>query len=115
MKTVDDVRGFEREIKFASTGGYSTGGSLPLTNCVVEVKNNDREGRCPMLSLRFYHKPYIPYQIEKESAEAGRPLIHDGDPIGVEVSLGQEIAKSLIEQIQAKWPEYVRAINDVGE
>jgi len=115
MKTVDDVRGFEREIKFTATGGHATGGAVPLTNCVVEVKEIDFEGRCPMLSLRFYHKPTYPHQIAQESAGAGRPLYDEDTPIGVEISLGSELAQSLNEQIQAKWQEFVRLSQDVGE
>ena len=111
---VDEVRGFEREIQFAPTGGYARSGGVPLTNCVIEVVEDDWQGRCPMLSLRFYHKPVYPHQVARDSAEAGRPLVDEGSPIGVELNLGPEMAKSLIEQIQAKWPEYLRIVNDVG-
>jgi hypothetical protein len=115
MKTVDEVRGFEREILFSSTGGYATGGGIPLTNSVIEVKENDSQGRCPVLSLRFYHKPTYPHQFAQECAEAGRALYDENTPIGVEISLGPEAAQSLVEQIQAKWPEFIRVIQDVGE
>jgi hypothetical protein len=116
MKTVDEVRGLEREILFSSTGGYATGGGLPLTNCVIEVKRHDGQwGNNPMLSLRFYHKPDYPHQIAQESAEAGRPLYDDNTPIGVEINLGLEIAHSLIEQMQTQWPEFIRVLQDVDE
>jgi hypothetical protein len=116
VKTIDDVRGFEREIKLTGKGGYTTGGGVPLTNCVVEVKKHDGQwGNNPMLSLRFYHKPDYPYQIAQESADAGRLLYDEDTPIGVELNLGAEIAQSLIEQMHAKWPEYVRVIQDVDE
>jgi hypothetical protein len=112
VKAVDYIRGFEREIKFAPTGGDATGGGLPLTNCVIEVVENDWQGGGPMPSLRFYHKPTFSYQIAQESVEAGRPLYEEDTPIGVELSLGPEIARSLIEQLQEKWPEYVQTLND---
>jgi hypothetical protein len=113
MRSVDEVRGFEREIKVAVDGGYITGGGVPLTNCVIEVVPNDWQGRCPMLSLRFFHVP-IPHRIAEQSADAGNPLYDAETATGVEVNLGPEIARSLVEQLQAKWPEYVQMVNDAG-
>lgn len=112
MKNIDEVRGFEREIKFAAAG-YATGGGVPLTNCVVEVVGNDWQGRCPMLSLRFFHRP-MPHDMAEQSAQAGRPLYDHDTPTGVEINLGPEIAQSLIEQLHAKWPEYLRLLSDTG-
>src|SRR5581483_3945203 len=37
IENVDDVRGFERQIHFSEAGGHSTCGSVPITNCVVEL------------------------------------------------------------------------------
>jgi hypothetical protein len=67
-----------------------------------------------MLSLRFFHKPTYPHEIANMSADAGRPLYDEDTPIGVELNLGPEIAQSLIDQIQAKWPDFVRIWNDVN-
>lgn len=108
MKNIDEVRGFEREIKFAAAGGYATGGGVPLSNCIVEVVGNDWQGHCPMLSLRFFHRP-MPRHLAEQSAQAGRPLYDEDTPIGVAIDLGPEIAQSFIEQLQAKWPEFERA------
>jgi hypothetical protein len=104
VKTIDEVRGFERKILFSSTGGYTTDAGLPLTNCVVEVKGRDPQARCPVLSFRFYYKPDVsacPYD--------------DDTPIGVEVGLGPELAQSLYEQWRDKWPESVRAVKEMGD
>ena len=68
LKGVDGIRGFEREIKYAVAGGHVTGRGWPLTNCVVEVAEDDRDGRCPMLLLRFYHRLTYSDQVAQECA-----------------------------------------------
>jgi hypothetical protein len=57
MKHVDAVRGFERTI-LLDPQTSTRRAVAPLTNCVVEVLEKDWQGNCPILSLRFYHKPY---------------------------------------------------------
>ena len=81
-----------------------------MTNCVVEVVDNDSQGRSPMLSLRFYYKPSYPHAVADRSAEAGRPLYDDDTPIGTEINLGPEMARSLVEQIQSKWPDFLKVV-----
>lgn len=114
MKDVDEVRGFERAILFEPTGGYKTSGGVPLTNCVIEIKENDWQGRCPMLSLRFFNKPSYSGERARELAERGFPVYNDETPIGTEINLGPEIAQSLMEQLQAQWPQYVKTVQDQG-
>jgi len=104
MKGIDEVRGFERTILFSSTGGYTTSAGLALTNCVVEVKDRDAQAVCPVLCIRCYYK-----------AEFPACAYDDDTPIGVEVKLGAEIAQSLFEQLRDRWPEFVRAHQDIGE
>src|ERR1035441_10286144 len=112
MKTIDDFRGFDREIKFSATGGHATGGGAPLTNCVVEIADDVvetdtvQDDRRPVLSLRFYYKPIYSHRMAEESAKAGRPLEVENTTTGRELNLGLEMAQSLIEQIQAKWPQF---------
>jgi hypothetical protein len=74
VKHVDEVRGFERTIFFESAGGHKTSGGVPLTNCVIEVVENDAQGNCPMLSLRFFHKPVYDAKTARELAESGHPV-----------------------------------------
>ncbi|MGO9231503.1 MAG: hypothetical protein ACLQKA_20120 [Bryobacteraceae bacterium] len=108
MKDVDEVRGYEREILFNPENLYKTGGGLALTNCVVEAVEDDWQGGAPVLSLRFYHKPYLnPGRIE-ELAKGGQEIYTDTTPIGIEIALGIEMARSVIEQISEKWPELLR-------
>jgi hypothetical protein len=95
MKHVDAVRGFQRDILFNPDNLYTTGGGLALTNCVVEADEHDWQGKAPVLSLRFYHKPST-LAVDEDTA------------IGVEISLGLEMAQSLIQQINDKWPELVK-------
>ena len=114
MENVDAVRGYERTILF-SPSGHARGGSLPLTNCVVETIENDYEARSPLLSLRFYHKPIYPYQLTDRSAAEGRPLYDEDTPIGTRMDLGPEMVQSLIEQLQAKLPELLRILNDISD
>jgi hypothetical protein len=111
---VDDVRGLERQIKFTAIGVYKADGGIPLTNCVVELQYDWQWGNNPMLSLRFYHKP-ASYEFAQKSADAGRPLYDEDTPIGVELNLGPELAKSLIEQMVGRWAELERAWDAVGE
>jgi hypothetical protein len=115
MQAVDEIRGFDRHILFSATGGYATSGFVPLTNCVVEVKEIDTDGRCPVLSLRFYHKPTYPHQIAEECAEGGRPLYDENTEIGVAIDLGIEMAQSLMTQLQTKWQEFVHVVQDVEQ
>ena len=86
MKDVDEVRGYEREIRFSPENLYHTSGGIALTNCVVEAKENDWQGRAPVLSLRFYHKPYLNPQIIDELATKGQRIYDEKTPIGIEVS-----------------------------
>jgi hypothetical protein len=79
---------------------------------VVEVVENDWQGRCPMLSLRFYRNPTYTHQTAAESAEKGRPLYDEDTPMGIEINLGPEIARSFIEQIQAKWLDYPGVVTE---
>lgn len=109
MKSVDEVRGFQREILFEQRG-YTTSGGIALTNCVVEVVESDWQGNCPVLSLRFYNKPFYSAKMADQSAEAGKPLYDENTQIGLELNLGPEIAQSLIDQINTKWPEYLQTL-----
>jgi hypothetical protein len=113
MKDVDEVRGYEREILFSPENLYHTSGGIALTNCVVEAIENDWQGRAPVLSLRFYHKPYpLNPQIIDELAANGQRIYDEKTPIGVEVTLGLEMAQSLIEQINEEWPELLKSVQD---
>ena len=105
MRYVDETRGYEREMCFHPENLYHTGGGIELTNCVVEAKENDWQGRAPVLSLRFYHKPY-----------PNPPVAYDDKtPIGIEVTLGVEMAQSLIEQINEKWPDLLTFIHQQSD
>jgi len=115
MRSVDEVRGFDRNIRFSTMGGYPTSGGVPLTNCVVEVKEIDTQAKAPVLSLRFYHKPDCPHQLAEECAEAGRPPYDEDAQIGVAIDIGIEMAHSLMTQLQTKWPEFVHLITDLEE
>jgi len=115
MEIVDGVRGFERKILFSATGGYQTGGGLPLTNCVVEVQAIDAQWRRPVLSLLFYHRPTYPHQFAAERAEGVRPLYDENTEIGGAIDLGIEMAQSLMTQLQTKWPEFVHVVQDVEQ
>lgn len=112
MKHVDDIRGFERAILFEPRNLYKTSGGVPLTNCVVEVVESDWQGNCPVLSLRFYHKPTYSAEQAQRMAEGGNAPYDEQTPIGTEINLGPEIAQSLIEQIQAQWPQYLKTVNE---
>jgi len=68
----------------------------------------------PVLSLRFYNKPY-PYELANSMAEAGRPAYDENTPIGTEISLGPEIAQSFIAQLKAKWPEFLKVVREQQE
>jgi hypothetical protein len=112
MKDVDEVRGYERHILFNPKNLYTTGGGLALTNCVVEAVENDWQGKAPVLSLRFYHKPYLNPALISELAQGGHRVYDETTQVGVELNLGLELAHSLIEQINAKWPELLRVAQD---
>lgn len=74
-------------------------GGTPLTNCVVEAAEDGWRNNAPVLSLRFYHKP--------------RNLIYnEQSPVGVELNLSLELAQSMIEQINAKWPELLNIADE---
>jgi hypothetical protein len=105
MRHVDAVRGYQRDILFSPESRYTVSGGNALTNCVVEAVENDREGRAPALSLRFYSQPYLNPNLVSELAERGHHVYDEDTPIGVEINLGLEMAQSLIEQISAKWPQ----------
>jgi hypothetical protein len=83
-----------------------------LTNCVVEVVEYDFDGRCPMLSLRFYYKPIYSGKMAQELADSGHPVVDDETPIGMEITLGPEMAQSLMEQLQAQWPQYLKTVQE---
>lgn len=108
MKHVDAVRGYQRDILFSPKCLHTVSGGKALTNCVVEAVENDRERRAPALSLRFYSKPYLNPALVSELAEHGHPVYDEDTASGVEISLGFEMAQSLIEQINTKWPELLR-------
>ena len=114
MKNVDDVRGYGRTILFNAGEGHRTDNGYPVTNCVVELLENDScvEGfdhvggvktprinnMGPALSLRFYDKPSsLDY--------------HDDTPIGIDITLGPELAFSLVKQIQEQWPNFVKVVD----
>ena len=108
MKDVDAIRGYERDILFNPENLYTTSGGVALTNCVVESVENDWQGNGPVLSLRFYHKPYLNPKVIEELAEKGQRIYNERTQVGVELNLSVELAQSLIEQIQTKWPELLR-------
>jgi hypothetical protein len=108
MKTIDEVRGYERSILFNPENLYTTSGGSALTNCVVEAVEDDWQGRAPVLSLRFYNKPYLNPKLIEELAAQGRHIYDEKTQIGTEINLGLELAQSLIEQINAKWPELLK-------
>jgi hypothetical protein len=108
MKHVDEVRGYERHILFDPECLYTVGGGIALTNCVVEAVEDDWQGRAPVLSLRFYHKPYLNPKLIAELAEQGQHIYDEKSQVGVELNLSVELAQSLIEQINAKWPELLK-------
>jgi hypothetical protein len=114
MKDVDEVRGYEREILFNPENLYMVGGGLALSNCVVEAVEDDWQGKAPVLSLRFYHKPYLNRKLIAELAEHGRRIYDEKTPVGVELTLGLELAQSLIDQINVKWPELLRLTQESG-
>ena len=64
-----------------------------------------------LLPLRFYDKPFYGHKTATESAERGHPLFDAETPIGVEINLGPELAQSLIEQINAQWPQYLQILD----
>jgi hypothetical protein len=105
MKDVDEVRGYQRDILFNPENLYTTSGGTALTNCVVEDKEDDWQLNAPVLSLRFYHKPYLNHKLIAELAEHGQRIYDEKTRVGVELNLSVELAHSLIEQINAKWPE----------
>jgi hypothetical protein len=115
MKQLDDVRGFTRSILVGDEPGQNTRESLNLANCVVEILERDPGRRCPLLSLRFYARPYYGYKLATESAQQGRPLYDADAPIGVEIDLGPELAQSLFEQINAQWPRFVQTVRSYVE
>jgi hypothetical protein len=47
-------------------------------------------------------------------AENGNPTYDDETPIGLEINLGPEIARSFIEQIQDQWPRYLNTVSEQG-
>jgi hypothetical protein len=102
MKHIDQVRGLVRDIFFESRNLYKTSGANPLTNCVVEIVERDLQGGCPVLSLRFYLTP-------------SNLAYDDETTIGVEISLGGEMASSLVEQIQGKWPKFMEVLREQSE
>lgn len=108
MKDVDEVRGYERHILFNPECLYTVSGGTALTNCVVEAVEDHWQGKAPVLSLRFYHQPYLNRKLIAELAEQGQPIYDEKTPIGIELNLSLELARSLIEQINAKWPELLR-------
>jgi hypothetical protein len=110
MKHIDEVRGFTRSILVGDEPGQNTRESMNLANCVVEVLERDTCGDCPLLSLRFYARPYYGYKLATESAQQGRPLYDADAPIGVEINVGPELAQSLFEQINAQWPRFVQTV-----
>jgi hypothetical protein len=114
MKDVDEVRGYERYILFNPENLYTTGGGVALTNCVVEALANDWQGKAPVLSLRFYHKPYLNPTLISELAEKGQRIYDETTPVGVELNLSLGLAQSLIEQINAKWPELLRIAQEAS-
>jgi hypothetical protein len=114
MEDIDAIRGFQRNILFNTTG-YSTSAGVPVTNCVVEVVENDWQGSIPMLSMRFYNRPFHPRKLAEEMAEHGNPAYDEATPIGIELNLSPDLAQSLIEQINGKWPELLRALQTTDE
>lgn len=68
-----------------------------------------------LLSLRFYYKPSYGHKFATESAQNGHPVIDAETPIGVEISLGFELAKSLMDQIAAQWPDFSKRNSSVVE
>lgn len=114
MKDVDEVRGYERHILFSPENLYTTGGGIALTNCVVEALANDWQGKAPALSLRFYHKPYLNPTLISELAEQGHHIYDETTQVGIELTLSLELANSLIEQINARWPELLRLAQDTS-
>lgn len=107
MKGVDVTRGYQRLILFGDQPGHTTSGGVAITNCVVEVVECDPPLAFPVLSLRFFDKPYYGYATVEESQSAGNPLYDADTEIGTELNLGPELALSLIKQINVKWPEYL--------
>lgn len=112
MKHIDAVRGFRRDILFNPECLYTVSGGNPLTNCVVEAVETDRQGHAPVLSLRFYSKPYLDPALVSKLAEHGHPVYDEDTAIGVEINLGLEMARSLLEQINTKWPELQRIVQE---
>jgi|GEM_PF-4051560 hypothetical protein len=102
MKDVDDVRGYQRDILFNPENQYTKGGGVALTNCVVEATDMDYQLNAPSLSLRFYHKPR-------------KSIYNEDTPVGVDLSLSRELAQSLIDQINAKWPELLKIAQEESE
>lgn len=99
MKHIDAVRGLHRDILFDPENRYSRTGALELTNCVVEAVEHDFQVHSPMLSLRFYYKP-SGLKMDEETST------------GIEINLGLEMAQSLIQQINDRWPELVKIVQD---
>jgi hypothetical protein len=73
-----------------------------LTNCVVEATDNDYQLNAPSLSLRFYHKP-------------SKSIYNADTPVGVDLSLSRDLAQSLIDQINAKWPELLKIAQEESD
>jgi hypothetical protein len=67
MKNIDAVRGFEREIKFAAAG-YATRGGVSLSNCVIEVVENDWQG-----AVSDAFAPFLPQADASSHCRAERP------------------------------------------
>lgn len=65
-------------------------------------------GEGPVLSSRFYNKPYLSRKVCEELAEHDQRIYNEKTQIGIEVNLGLEMAQSLIEQINTKWPELLK-------
>lgn len=109
MREIDEIRGIEKAISVGDEPGHTTRGEMPISNCVVEVTHFRAD---PVLSLRFYYKPFYGYKTATELAQRGHPVIDGDTTTGVQLDLGYELARSLVEQIQAKWPELVKALAD---
>src|SRR4051794_6932815 len=102
MKHIDEIQGFSRDILFSPEGRYTTSWGTALSNCVLEVVERDVQGRCPVLSLRFYHQP--------------EPLEYDAEtPVGVEINLGPELTRSFVEQLQTQLPGYQRMLQAASD
>jgi hypothetical protein len=112
MRGIDEVRGYKRSILFDQSPGYChSGPGMCLTGCVVEVVENDIDGRCPMMSLRFYAQP-LPSHIAEEMGGRGEPAYVEGTPIGVEICLGPDLLQSVLQQMNEMCETFNRVLRE---